>query len=55
MKHVGKVWKAGTKTIVITIPKVEKELKNIEQGDYIHFELNEIIKKVNQTEFIKEN
>lgn len=46
----GKVWVAGTSnrevpTLVVTIPMEERKARNIEQGDIIKFEIEEIVKE----------
>lgn len=40
-----KVWKAGTNTLAISIPKNYKEVENIEEGDYLDITIQKHIKK----------
>lgn len=44
MIHTQKIWKAGTGTLVITIPHIEKEQQNLQAGDYIKITI-ELAKK----------
>jgi hypothetical protein len=57
MAHTQKVWEAGTNTLVVTVPKSEKEIQNIEVGDYVEvsFKLikkNTVKKTTKKSEFI---
>lgn len=47
-----KAWKAGTGTLVVTIPKNIKKLQSIEEGDYIEVTFKRITNET--TEFIQE-
>jgi bifunctional DNA-binding transcriptional regulator/antitoxin component of YhaV-PrlF toxin-antitoxin module len=47
MKNTSKVWKAGTDTLVITVPKNIRELQNIQEGDYVEANFEKVEKKQN--------
>lgn len=42
--YTAKIWKAGTGTLVTTVPKTEQEINNIKEGDLIQITY-EILKK----------
>lgn len=48
-KSTQKAWKAGTNTIVVTIPKNIQNIQNIQEGDYLEITYKLIKKKEAKT------
>lgn len=45
----SRVWKAGGKALVITIPKEQQKIHNIEEEDHIEVTIRKVIKNTQKT------
>lgn len=54
VKCIGKVWKAGTGTRVVTLDKNVRELLNIDYDDMIELSITKVIRKQDKKRFVRQ-